>query len=97
MDNFKIGDKVVFVPHAQSYWTKYYTHKPINNRVIYTIRGFSTFNPNTGIYLDGIYNDFFMGHELSYSIGNFRKVIEDDNFAEEVLKKVLSEIYEELI
>lgn len=97
MSDFKIGDKVVFIPNGKRYWSKHNSHIPISNDVIYTIRGFSTYDPSTGILLEGITNDIFMGYELSYAIQNFRKVIENDNFAEEVLGKVLKEIREEIV
>lgn len=87
--SFKIGDKVVFVPLAETYFLQFsFSIVHLKNDIIYTVRGFDGHGSN-GLYLENVYNKHYYGCELSYASSKFRKI---QNFGEEVIEKIYSEI-----
>lgn len=92
--NFKIGDKVIFLPNSSEYAATFTFMIPLSNDKIYTIRGLDG-HGSAGIYLEGIFNEVFMGFETSYSSHQFRKV--DESFAEDATNAILKEFEKQLV
>lgn len=90
---FKIGDKVVFMPPAKEWFSAHHFMVPLNNEIIYKIRGFDVHSSTKegGMFLEGIINKNGFDHfELSYWTFNFRKI--DEQFATDTLADIEEEI-----
>jgi hypothetical protein len=69
----------------------HYTNQPLIRGEIYIVRGFDG-HGSKGIYLEGIYNDIFMGAEVSYDIGRFREIKFPPNMEAEIKECLTKEI-----